>query len=145
VEAILKMADATPGLRPRPVSPNIQLDGGIWRWHITMAASIFHRATGVGLYLGALVFMVWALSLASGADGYASFTSVMGSIPGKVVLFGFTLCVFYHLSNGVRHLFWDAGYGFEPKTATATAWVVIGIGVVGAVAFWTLLFFMGAL
>jgi succinate dehydrogenase / fumarate reductase cytochrome b subunit len=139
------MADATPGLRPRPVSPNIQLNGGIWRWHVTMAASIFHRATGVGLYLGALLMMLWALSLASGGDGYTNFTALAGSIPGRIVFVGLTLCVFYHLSNGVRHLFWDAGYGFEPKTATSTAWLVIGIAVVATLGFWTLLFFMRAL
>jgi succinate dehydrogenase / fumarate reductase cytochrome b subunit len=139
------MADATPGLRPRPVSPNIQLNGGVWRWHVTMAASIFHRATGMGLYLGALVMMIWALSLASGGDGYGSFTTLAGSIPGRIVFVGLSLCVFYHLANGVRHLFWDAGYGFEPKTATRTAWLVIGIAVVATLGFWTLLFFMGAL
>ena len=64
------MADATPGPRPRPISPNIQLDGGIWRWHVTMFASILHRATGVGLYVGALVLMAWALSLAAGPGAY---------------------------------------------------------------------------
>jgi succinate dehydrogenase / fumarate reductase cytochrome b subunit len=110
-----------------------------------MATSIFHRATGVGLYLGALLMMLWALSLASGGSTYESFTALAGSIPGKVVFIGLTLCAFYHLCNGVRHLFWDAGYGFDPKTATSTAWLVIGIAVVATVGFWTLLFFMGAL
>jgi succinate dehydrogenase / fumarate reductase cytochrome b subunit len=139
------MADAAPGLRPRPKSPSVEIDGGIWRWHITMAASILHRATGMGLYVGALIFMVWALALASGADGYATFTGLVGSIPGKVVLFGLTLCVVYHLCNGVRHLFWDAGYGFEPKIADGTAWLVIGAAILGSLGFWGLLFMAGAL
>jgi succinate dehydrogenase / fumarate reductase cytochrome b subunit len=139
------MADATPGLRPRPRSPSVQLGGMIWRWHVTMAASILHRLTGSGLYVGAIIFMLWALSLASGGEGYASFTGVMGSIPGKLVLFGLTLCVFYHLCNGIRHLFWDAGLGFEIKTATTSAWLVIGLAVVLSVGFWVLLFLERAL
>ncbi len=135
------MADAAPGLRPRPISPSVTT----WRWHITMFASIMHRATGAGLYGGALIFMAWALSLASGPDGYATFTAVAGSIPGKIVLFGLTLCAFYHLGNGLRHLSWDSGYGFKPKTADATAWLVIGFALIATVAFWIVIAMSGAL
>jgi len=138
------MADATPGLRPRPVSPNIQLDGGIWRWHITMAASIFHRASGMALYLGALVAMAWALSLAAGQDAYATFAGLAGSIPGRIVLIGLTLAIFYHLANGIRHLVWDSGYGFKPQTANGTAWLVIWFAVLATAAFWAVLILTGA-
>ena len=137
------MADVT-GPRPRPRSPSVQLGGAIWRWHITMAASILHRIAGVGLYLGALVVMAWALSLAGGPDAYASFTGLAGSLIGKAVLFGLTLCVFYHLANGVRHLFWDAGLGFKVQTASATAWLVIALAVFASVAFWALILMTGA-
>jgi succinate dehydrogenase / fumarate reductase cytochrome b subunit len=138
------MADATPGLRPRPVSPNIQLDGGIWRWHLTMAASILHRASGMALYVGALVAMAWALSLAAGPDAYASFAGLAGSILGRLVLIGLTLAVFYHLANGIRHLVWDVGYGFTPRIATNTAWLVIVVAIVATAAFWGLILFTGA-
>jgi len=138
------MADATPGLRPRPVSPNIQLDGGIWRWHITMAASIFHRASGMALYLGALLAMAWALSLAAGPDAYGAFSELAGGLIGRIVLIGLTLAAFYHLSNGIRHLFWDAGYGFKPRTATNSAWLVILIAIVATAAFWAVILFTGA-
>jgi succinate dehydrogenase / fumarate reductase cytochrome b subunit len=138
------MADATPGLRPRPVSPNIQLDGGIWRWHITMAASIFHRASGMALYLGALLAMAWALSLAAGPDAYGAFSELAGRLIGRIVLIGLTLAAFYHLSNGIRHLFWDAGYGFKPRTATNSAWLVILIAIVATAAFWAVILFTGA-
>jgi succinate dehydrogenase / fumarate reductase cytochrome b subunit len=138
------MADATPGLRPRPVSPNIQLDGGIWRWHITMAASIFHRASGMALYLGALLVMAWALSLAAGPDAYGAFSALAGGIIGRIVLIGLTLAVFYHLGNGIRHLVWDAGYGFKPQTATNSAWLVILAAIVATAAFWGLIMFTGA-
>ena len=89
--------------------------------------------------------MAWALSLASGADTYATFTGVAGSIPGKIALAGLTLCAFYHLGNGVRHLAWDAGYGFAPKTATQTAWLVIGFAIVATALFWGYLLMTGAL
>ncbi|HZZ88831.1 MAG TPA: succinate dehydrogenase, cytochrome b556 subunit [Caulobacteraceae bacterium] len=135
------MADAAPGLRPRPISPAVT----VWRWHITMLGSILHRVTGVGLYIGALVLMVWALSLASGPDAYGVFTGLAGSILGKLVLIGLTLCAFYHLCNGLRHLTWDAGYGFAPKTASSTAWLVIGAAVVLTLLFWGFLFMSGAL
>jgi len=135
------MADAAPGPRPRPISPSVWT----WRWHVTMAASILHRAAGVGLYVGALVLMAWALSLASGADAYAAFTALAGSILGKLVLFGVTLCAFYHLANGLRHLAWDAGYGFRPQTASGTAWIVIAFAVLATIVFWGLLAMTGAL
>ena len=139
------MADAAPGPRPRPISPNIQIDGGVWRWHLTMAASIFHRASGVGLYLGALVLMAWALALAGGAGAYGRFQELAGSIFGKAGFFMLTLCAFYHLGNGVRHLAWDAGWGFEPRTATRTAWLVIAFAVLATLIFWGLLAMAGAL
>jgi succinate dehydrogenase / fumarate reductase cytochrome b subunit len=135
------MADAAPGLRPRPISPSVTT----WRWHITMVASILHRVTGVGLYGGALLLMLWALSLASGPDAYAVFTGLAGSILGKAALILLTLCAFYHLGNGLRHLSWDSGYGFKPKTADATAWLVIGFALVATLLFWGLLAMSGAL
>jgi succinate dehydrogenase / fumarate reductase cytochrome b subunit len=135
------MADAAPGLRPRPTSPSVT----VWRWHVTMVASFAHRVAGVGLYGGALVLMAWALALASGPDAYAVFTGLSGSILGKIVLIGLTLCAFYHLANGMRHLAWDAGAGFAPKTADGTAWLVIGSSVIATLLFWSFLFMAGAL
>lgn len=126
------MADAAPRPRARPISPSVWT----WRWHVTMAASILHRLAGAGLYLGALVLMAWALSLASGQSGYGVFVLLAGSLPGKVVLFGLTVCAFYHLANGVRHLAWDVGQGFDPQTATATAWLVIAVAILASVALW---------
>jgi succinate dehydrogenase / fumarate reductase cytochrome b subunit len=62
-----------------------------------------------------------------------------------VVLFGLTLCAFYHLANGIRHLSWDSGFGFKPKTADGTAWLVIGFAILAALLFWGVLFMTGAL
>jgi succinate dehydrogenase / fumarate reductase cytochrome b subunit len=117
----------------------------IWRWHVTMWASILHRATGAALYAGVLILAGWAVALASGPDVYATYKGLLGSLPGKVVLFGFTVSVFFHLANGLRHLSWDLGQGFEPKTANLTAVAAYTFAVVAAVLVWILAFAMGAL
>jgi succinate dehydrogenase / fumarate reductase cytochrome b subunit len=135
------MADATPGARARPLSPHAQ----IWRWHVTMAASILNRATGAALYGGAIILMGWALALASGPVAYDNFMSLLGSIPGKIVLFGLTLSVFYHLFAGLRHLAWDSGRGFTPAAASRSAWAaLIGAGA-ATMALWVVAALMGKL
>jgi succinate dehydrogenase / fumarate reductase cytochrome b subunit len=133
------MADAVT--RPRPQSPAAQ----IWRWHVTMVCSILHRATGAALYVGALILMGWAASLASGPDAYATYMSLLGSLIGKIVLFGLALSAFYHLANGVRHLVWDAGYGFKPKTADDTGIAALIFALAAAVALFVWASLTGAL
>jgi succinate dehydrogenase / fumarate reductase cytochrome b subunit len=131
---------AAPVIRPAPLSPHVQ----VWRWHITMAASILTRATGVALYGGLLILALGALALASGADAFSTFSAVLGSIPGRLVLLGITFSVFYHMAAGIRHLVWDLGKGFEPKTASFTAFFAIGVGLVGAIGVWLVAIMMGA-
>ncbi|MBV9993623.1 MAG: succinate dehydrogenase, cytochrome b556 subunit [Caulobacteraceae bacterium] len=135
------MADSARGARPRPLSPHLQ----IWRWHVTMAGSILHRVSGVALYLGALILMGWALCLASGPESYQTFKELVGSRLGRFVLFIITLSVFYHLANGIRHLAWDAGYGFNIKTADLTGVAAITFAIVAAAAIWFLASMTGAL
>jgi len=135
------MADAAPGLRPRPQSPAVE----VWRWHLTMVCSILHRATGVALYGGALILMGWAIALATGPDAYATYKGLLGSLLGKLVLFGLALSVFYHLANGVRHLVWDAGYGFTPKIADRTALAALLFALAAAVALFIFASLTGAL
>ena len=129
------MAEASPGGRAPPLSPHVQ----VWRWHVTMTASILHRATGAALYAGALILVGWALALASGDEAYGRYAAVLDSLPGKIVLFGVTVSVFFHLANGIRHLAWDAGAGFTPSTADRTAWAAMVIAVVAAAGLWVLL------
>ena len=135
------MTHTSPGSAARPLSPHI----GIWRWHVTMLASILHRATGMALYVGALILAAWAIALAVGPDAYAGFKAVLGSWLGKLVLFGLTVSAFYHLASGVRHLIWDTGAGLEPKKADAACLASIAFGVVAAVLLWILAGLMGAL
>jgi succinate dehydrogenase / fumarate reductase cytochrome b subunit len=117
----------------------------VWRWHITMASSIANRATGVALYVGALIAAAWAVSLAAGPDAYAGFKALLGSPIGLVVMFGLTLSFFYHLANGIRHLVWDAGHGFEIRSANAASVFVFAFAATATIAVWVIAALTGAL
>lgn len=106
----------------RPLSPHLQ----IFRWYYTMASSILHRITGVGLALGLLLLTWWLTALARGPESFAIVQAATGNLFGGLILFGFTFALFYHLVNGIRHLAWDAGYGFGRETAERMSLVVIG-------------------
>ena len=105
----------------RPLSPHLQ----IYRWYFTMALSIAHRITGIGLALGLVLFTWWLLALASGPEAFATVQAVVGSWFGALVLFGYTLVVFYHMGNGIRHLVWDFGYGFDVEVARRSGVAVL--------------------
>ena len=135
------MTETSPGPAAQPLSPHLQ----VWRWHVTMLCSILHRATGIALYVGALILAGWVLSLASGPAAYEHYRLLLGSPLGKLVLFGLTVSVFYHLAAGVRHLFWDVGLGFNPKLADQTGAAAIAFGVVASIVVWILAALMGAL
>ena len=117
----------------------------VWRWHITMATSILHRATGVALYAGALIAAAWAIALAKGPQAYASFKALMASPIGLLVLFGLTASFFYHLANGIRHLVWDFGHGLDVKSANASAVFVFAFTAAATIAVWAIAAMTGAL
>lgn len=130
---------AHPNGRTRPLSPHLQ----IWRWHVTMLASILNRMTGAALSFGSVLIALWLLALAFGPEAYATFTNWMGSPLGLLVWFGLTMALFLHFAGGLRHLIWDAAVGLSPKTADALSWASIIFGVVGAAVFWAVLFASG--
>jgi succinate dehydrogenase / fumarate reductase cytochrome b subunit len=102
----------------------------VYRPQLTSALSIFHRITGVLNAVGTLLLTWWLVAAASGPDAFATVQAFMGSPIGYIVLFGWSLTVFYHLCNGIRHLFWDAGYGFElANVYRSGVAVLIGAGV----------------
>ena len=107
----------------RPVlSPHLQ----VWRFTVTMAASITHRACGIALYGGTLVLAVWLYSVAFSPALFSVISGILGSVFGLVFFFGYAFALFFHMANGIRHLFWDAGKGFELNTARTTAWLAYG-------------------
>ncbi len=116
----------------RPLSPHLQ----VYRWQISNTLSILHRLTGIGLSLGAVALVGWLLALASGQAAHAQFSWVFAGLPGQVFLIGWSFCFFFHLCNGVRHLAWDAGRGFEKKTARNSGIAVVAGASLLTVAFW---------
>jgi succinate dehydrogenase / fumarate reductase, cytochrome b subunit len=112
--------------RLRPTSPH----ASIYRWQIGNTLSILHRLTGAALGLGLIALSYWLVSLAGGPESYALAGRFFGSPVGLIVLLGWTFSFLFHLLNGVRHLFWDAGRGFERTPRHLSGW----LAVLGAVA-----------
>lgn len=128
-----------PNGRPRPLSPHLQ----VWRFHVTMTASILNRITGGALYFGVLVVSAWVLAAAAGPEAYALFGAIAGSWFGLLVWFGLTFCLIYHFLSGVRHLVWDAGRGLAPKTSSTLSSLSLYGGAALTVLFWVVLFAAG--
>jgi succinate dehydrogenase / fumarate reductase, cytochrome b subunit len=119
-------------LESRPVSPHLQ----VYRWQVSNSLSILHRLTGLALSLGALALVGWLLALASGQTAFAQVSWAFGSFPLQVLLIGWTFCFFFHLCNGVRHLAWDADYGFDKSVARRSGIGVIVVTVILTSLFW---------
>ena len=103
------MATTGTARKARPLSPHLD----IYRFTLTMAMSIVHRITGVGLYIGVLLLAWFLLALSGDATTYAQFSGFLRSFIGQIALFGFTWSLFHHMLGGVRHALWDAGIGLD--------------------------------
>jgi succinate dehydrogenase / fumarate reductase cytochrome b subunit len=133
----LETAMATP---ERPLSPHLQ----VYRWQITMTLSILHRATGIVLAIGAFGVAWWLIAVSASDEHYAQFAALAGSLPGRIALAGFSYCLMYHLLNGLRHLLWDSGRGFEIKQFYMTGWTVVVLSFVLTGVLWMLALTHGA-
>jgi succinate dehydrogenase / fumarate reductase cytochrome b subunit len=116
----------------RPLSPHLQ----VYRWQISNTLSILHRLTGVALSVGALALVSWLLALAYGQAAYAQLSWAFTSLPGQLFLVVWTFCFFYHLCNGLRHLAWDAGHGFEKAVARKSGIAVVTAASLLTIGFW---------
>ena len=119
----------------RPLSPHLS----IYSWPITMILSILHRASGVALSIGLLGLVAWLVSATLDGDTYGRLAELFGSPFGAFARFGLTAAFFLHLGNGIRHLVWDAGYGFDRSQASASGWGVVLFAVAASAAYWWLL------
>lgn len=128
-------------VRPRPLSPHLQ----IYRWQISNSLSILHRLTGAALALGLIAFCVWLASLAAGEASYRMAYRAFASPFGIAFLVGWSFAFLYHLFNGVRHLFWDAGWGFERRARHVSGWFAVVGAVLSTGALWALVWFEGRL
>jgi len=116
----------------RPLSPHLQ----IYRFTPTMAASILHRITGIGLYAGTLVLAWWLAAAAIGPDYFAFVSGLLSTILGRLVLFGFTLALALHLVGGIRHLIWDTGALMDKQVSTRLALASFAIAFLLTLAIW---------
>ena len=116
----------------RPLSPHLQ----VYRWQVSNTLSILHRLTGVVLSLGAVALVAWLLALASGQAGFVGLSGMFSGFVGQLFLVGWTFCFCFHLCNGLRHLAWDADYGFDKAVARKSGLVVVAAAVLLTVVFW---------
>ena len=117
-----------------PTSPHIQ----IYRWHISSLLSITHRIVGVINLLSLILIFLWILTFNLGESNYELFLLAINSFFGKFILIGFTWSMCFHIFSGIRHLFWDMGYGFELKTAKISGITVILFSLITTIIFWLL-------
>lgn len=128
------------GKAARPLSPHLQ----IYRPQITSVLSILHRITGIALSTGTLMLTWWLLAAAAGPDHFALAHGFITSWFGWLLLFGWSVALFYHLSNGIRHLAWDAGWGFELPQVYKSGYAVIAATVILTAIAWGVGLSMGS-
>ena len=120
--------------RERPTSPFML--GQFYRFQMTSLMSILHRISGVMLSFGAFGLAWWLMRMASGGDRAITAAALLGSTAGMLMLFVFTLALMYHLFNGIRHMMWDAGWGFDIPDVYKTGYAVIILSVLSTVMIW---------
>jgi len=121
----------------RPIAPHLS----IWRWHVTMASSILHRFTGIGLYGAAILFAAWLMFAAAGPEAYGLIEPHITAWYGQAVLYLIVAALAYHFANGIRHLVFDAGAGLVPTDADTSAWFAILFAIAAPLGLWLLLTF----
>lgn len=120
----------------RPLSPHLQ----IYKLPPTAMMSVLHRGTGAVLSIGTVLLVIVLAAAAAGPDSFESIGGLLRSWFGKLVLFGFTFALFAHFCNGIRHLVWDMGYGFDVSKATRGAQISFLAALVLTVLTWVVAF-----
>ena len=118
----------------RPLSPHLSIHKKV----LTAVFSIFHRLTGIFLTLGSLLLVFWFLSISIGENFYNYFQIISSNFIFKVILFFWTLALFYHLFNGIRYLFWSFSLGMELKTVYRSGYIVSLLTFIATIIVWYL-------
>jgi succinate dehydrogenase / fumarate reductase cytochrome b subunit len=135
-DALMVGRDTEGKLVRRPISPFML--GSAYKPQLSSMTSILHRITGVALSLGAVLLTLWLVCAASGDGAYSIFEAIFGSWIGLIILFGFTVALFYHFCNGIRHLAWDAGKGFYLPDMHRSGNLVFAATAILSVGFWAI-------
>jgi len=123
----------------RPLSPHLD----VYRLPLSALISIVHRGTGAFLTIGTVVLVWWLMALAGGEQSFNAAQEFMGGFFGKLILFGWSFALFFHLANGIRHLVWDAGYCFEKSDVEKSSYIVLGAAGFLTVLVWIIAFSTG--
>ncbi len=113
----------------------------MYRLPLLAYLSIAHRATGIALSVGTLLVVYWFVALGSGKETFEAAQGFFGHFIVQFALFGWTLALFYHMGNGIRHLFWDAGYGFKLADADRSGHIVLGAAGILTLLVWLIAIF----
>ena len=137
-EALMIGQNSEGNLVRRPISPFML--GSAYRFQLSSATSILHRISGCALGVGTLLLSLWLVCAASGDVAFKVIQSFFSSWFGIFILFGFTVALFYHFCNGIRHLAWDAGKGFDLPVMHLNGRLVFTMTIVLTVIFWVMAF-----
>ena len=118
----------------RPLSPHLTIHKKV----LTALFSIFHRITGIGLSVGSVLMAIWISLIALGPNYFFIFESVAATLVFKIILFLWTIGVFYHLFNGIRYLFWTYGLGMEIKTVYNSGYIILLLTFIATIFVWTI-------
>ena len=128
-------------IRSRPLSPHLQ----IYRPMLSMVMSITHRVTGAALYFGTILVAWWLIAAASGPNQYAWVQWFMGTIVGRLILFGYTWALMHHMLSGIRHFVWDLGFGFKANEREALTWAALIGGIALTILIWIIAYAIGGI
>ena len=131
-DALMVARNSDGKLVSRPLSPHLQ----VYRWPLSMMLSISHRATGVGLSVGALLLAWWLIAAAVSDSAFATVQGFLGSWFGVLLLLGWSASLLFHLCTGLRHLVWDAGFGFDPPWYERSGWAAVVAAAAAALLVW---------
>ncbi|MBV8096540.1 MAG: succinate dehydrogenase, cytochrome b556 subunit [Acetobacteraceae bacterium] len=120
-DALLVARNSEGKIVKRPLSPHLQ----VYKPEITTTLSIFHRATGVWVSIGTLLLVWWLVAAATSPEAYGRVQGFIGSWFGLLLMFSWTAALFYHFFAGIRHLAWDAGYGYDKPIYAYTGWAAV--------------------
>ncbi len=131
-DALMVARNSDNKLISRPLSPHLQ----VYRWPLSMALSIGHRVTGVGLGIGTLLLTWWLVAAAVSDDAFTTVQWFLATPIGLLLLLGWTVALFFHFFAGLRHLAWDAGYGFDPPWYNRSGWAVVIATIAATIVLW---------